>query len=31
MSKDTLIFDNRAAQVKKTLAQYKGMPEVIVA
>jgi hypothetical protein len=31
MSKDTLTFENRAAQVKKTLAQYKGMPEVQVA
>jgi hypothetical protein len=31
MSKDTLTFDNRASQVKKTLAQYKGMPEVTVA
>lgn len=31
MSKDTLTFDNWAAQVKKTLAQYKGMPEVTVA
>ncbi len=31
MSKDTITFDNREAAVKKTLAQYKGMPEVTVA
>lgn len=31
MSKDLLTFDNRAAAVKRTFAQYKGMPEVVVA
>jgi len=31
MPQNTLTFDNRAAQVKKTLAQYKGLPEITVA
>jgi hypothetical protein len=31
MSKDTLTFDNRAAAVKRTLAQYQGMPVAAVA